>query len=43
MKAYKHFAYIYGGVNGDILKELIVLNLKTMKYKSGVNAPFRRK
>ncbi len=43
MKAYKNFAFIYGGINGDILNDLIIMNLKTMKLKTGLMAPFRRK
>lgn len=43
MKAYKQFAYIYGGVNGDILNELLILNMKTLKIKPGPHGPFRRK
>ena len=43
MKAYRNYAYIYGGFNGDTLNELIVMNLKTMNYKPTFLAPFRRK
>ena len=43
MKAYKGYAFIYGGVNGDIMNDLLVMNLKTMKFKFGLSAPLRRK
>jgi hypothetical protein len=43
MKSYKNVAYIFGGVNGDTLNDILILNLKTMKIKNGCPAPFRRK
>lgn len=43
MTQYKNYAYIYGGVNADILHELFIMDLKTMTIKTSTDAPYRRK
>lgn len=43
MKLFKFNAYIFGGFNIDVLEQLNILNLKTMKFKRGQPAPYRRK
>ena len=43
MKSYKDYAFVYGGVNRNILNDILIMNLKNMKIKRGISAPFRRK